>query len=220
MLACPNARAGSYSGPAYSGGASVSYTAAVYPLTVNLIGGIGPSTAKHLLIGQQLGATLSSGPLTQTSWSWGASGGSPFKNWVANYSSATYTPLGLETSNQLTCNFAQPSTMASVNCTAHLAVPSGASPSSGLDVTAAQSLIIEKPSTILDVRCGTVTDFTKLNEPELCSATVLSSISSNRRRLRLDMARNHNDTCRLCILWKLWTVELYSTSQFGTSTEE
>jgi len=148
-----------------AGAASISYTAAAYPVTVNLTGGIGLSTTKHLLIGQQLTATLSSGPLTQTSWSWGASGGEPFKNYTASDSSATYTPLGYETGSQLICYFSQPSSSASVSCTAHLAVPTGSSPASGLDVTATQSLTIEKPSAVLDVSCGSVTDLPTATNP-------------------------------------------------------
>jgi len=136
----------------------VTYSAAIYPVTVNLGGGIGPSTAKRLLVGQQLGATLGAGPLTQTSWNWSASGGAPFKNYVANDAKGVYTPLASETNSQLVCNLAQPTTGASVSCTAHLAVPTGASPAAGLDVTATQAFIVEKPSAMLDVFMGTVAD--------------------------------------------------------------
>ena len=74
-------------------GSTVEWSVSAYPVTVNLSGGIGLSTSKRLLVGQQLGATLSTGPLTQTSWDWSVSGGSPFKNWTADASNATYTPL-------------------------------------------------------------------------------------------------------------------------------
>lgn len=142
----------------------VTYTAAAYPVTANLSGGIGLSTAKRLLVGQQLGATLSTGPLTQTSWNWSAIG-APFKNWVANDAKAIYTPLGSETNSQLVCNFAQPSTAVSVSCTAHLAIPAGATPSADLDVTASQVLSVEKPSAQLEVFIGSVTDLPNSTNP-------------------------------------------------------
>ena len=144
---------------------SVSYSANVYPLTVNLTGGIGSSTAKHILIGQQLTATLSTGPLTPTTYSWGVSGGVAFKNYTANNSNAVYTPLGYETGSQLVTYFCQPTTAATVSCLIHLAVPAGASPASGIDVTPTQTLTVEKPSALLDVAIGSVTDLPTSTNP-------------------------------------------------------
>jgi hypothetical protein len=116
-----------------------------------------------LLIGQQFSATLGT-PLTPTSWNWTVNGGSPFKNWVASDSSAVYTPLGSETGYSLVCYFAKPDSV-TVSCAAHLAVPSGASPSGGLDVTATQTLTTEKPSAQLDITIGTVTNLPSLTNP-------------------------------------------------------
>ena len=139
--------------------------ASAYPITINLSGGIGSNTAKHLLIGQQLTATLTTWPLAPTSYYWGISGGVAFKNYTADDSSGVYTPLGYETDSQLVTYFCQPTTMATVSCLVHLAVPAGASPASGLDVTPTQTLTVEKPSALLDVAIGSVTDLPTSTNP-------------------------------------------------------
>ena len=154
------------SGAPYSSsnsGASVVYSASISPFIILPTGGIGPSDARKLLIGQQFSATLGS-PLTPTSWNWTVSGGSPFKNWAASDNSAVYTPLGPETGYSLVCNFAKPDSV-SVSCAAHLAVPSDASPSGGLDVTATQTLTTVKPSAQLSIICGIVTDLPTSTNP-------------------------------------------------------
>jgi len=141
-----------------------SFSVTPTPITLSPTGGIGPNSAKSLLIGQQFGASLNSGSLTQTSWNWTVSGGSPFKNSVASDASAVYTPLGSETGSTLTCYFAKPGT-ATVNCAAHLALPAGSVPAGGLDVTVTQTITVEKPSALLDVAIGTVTDLPSSTNP-------------------------------------------------------
>jgi hypothetical protein len=157
-----------YSGPGSgpsSASDSATASATAYPITLNLSGGIGSSTAKRLLIGQQFTATLSTGPLTQSAWNWTVSGGSPFKNYQASDASAVYTPLGSEISNSLVCYFAKPTTSATVSCAAHLDVPAGASPTGGLDVTVTQKLTVDKPNSTGHMWIGHPTDLPTSSNP-------------------------------------------------------
>ena len=135
-------------------GATISYSAtAAYVL--NLSGGIGPTTAKSLLIGQLLTASLSTGALTQSGWNWTVSGGSPFKDYVATNSGAVYTPFSPRTTASMNCYFAKPDTP-TVSCTAHLAVPPGTFPTAGLTVTTTQTLTTVKPNASLSIIIGSV----------------------------------------------------------------
>jgi hypothetical protein len=128
--------------------ATVGYRASAQPLQVILDGGIGDQANKRYLIGQQVTASLNNGGLTPTSYSWSASGGSPFKNWTATRDSTTPTTqpsLGTETGSSYQFYFKNPDS-ATVTCTARLAVPAGVLPATGyLDVTVTRNCTVVRP---------------------------------------------------------------------------
>lgn len=142
---------------------SIGMTASASKVVVNLGGGIGTDWSKRYLIGQQATASLNAGGLTPTSYSWSADGGNPFKNWTASQSgttpSTTQPSLGTETGSQFQFHFKTPTpggTRATVTCSAHLAVPSGAAPAAGLDVNVSRDCAVEAPSATLGVHQGSV----------------------------------------------------------------
>jgi hypothetical protein len=143
---------------AQASGAEVvaSFSVTPIPITLSPSGGIGPNSAKSLLIGQQFGGSVNSGTLSQTSWNWTVSGGSPFLDYVAADGGAVYTPFTPPTGATMGCYFAKPTTSVTVSCAAHLALPSGAFPAAGLDVTVKRTLTIEKPSDQLNIVIGSV----------------------------------------------------------------
>ncbi len=134
-------------GLADTGAASVYYTVAVSPVTVEYSSatGIGPSFLKRYLIGQQAQASLQAGLLTASSWSWTVTGGRPFLSYSATDSLAQLVDLGTPSNSTLQCYFAQPDSSPTAFCTAHLDVPAGAHPAEGLDVTAWRSCHSEAP---------------------------------------------------------------------------
>ena len=138
--------------PAPTGGlqgasANVSYKVEVFTVDIALSGGIVTNDTHRYLIGQQVGATLNTGELQQTTWNWNVGGGEAFKNWTANQNTATYTQLGSETSSSLVCHFKVPGE-GSITCSAHLAVPAGAIPAAGFDVSVSKKCTVKEPDFI------------------------------------------------------------------------
>lgn len=130
----------------------VRYSVSVYPITIDISGGIGPTSTKHFMIGQGVSASLNKSGLPdfQTdTYNWSVSGGNPFDNYVASNSSASYYPLfsiHLNGGPSMSCYFAKPDT-ATFTCQANLA---------GQSVTVTRDIILEKPSAELSVDIGNV----------------------------------------------------------------
>lgn len=138
------------------GEAFVHYWANVSPLEVVLSGGIGYSSSKHYLIGQQCHATLDPGGLTPSNYNWMATGGDVFKSWTADQTNGVLSGLGTETGDSLDCYFKKPDT-GYVTCTVDLAVPSGAKPSGGFPGTqVTQTCSIDPPSASFSAYIGGV----------------------------------------------------------------
>jgi len=131
--------------------ASVKYQASAAPLEIILSGGRDFYWQKKYLIGQAVTTSLITGGLTPTSYNWTASGGDPFKNWAVTWntstamSNAVLVGLGSQTNSTMSFYFKKPIPQATVTCTTHLAVPSGAVPAAGLNVTVSRNCGVEPP---------------------------------------------------------------------------
>lgn len=147
-----------------SGNAFVKYKAKASALEVILSGGIGPNHDKQFLIGQKVGATLSTGGLTADAYNWSIGGGDPFKNWTASYSTqppqsqGQFTQIGAETNSTLSFYFKKPDDInpATVSCAIHLVVPTGSLPTAGLNVTPSRECTVRKPNFTFSVSLGYV----------------------------------------------------------------
>lgn len=161
LTASPSSSASATNGMLY---ATMSYQSSAAPLEVILSGGIGPKTAKRFLIGQQVTAYLQTGGLSASYVHWSIVGGKPFSNYVvgdrAVYDNSNppqfqynvpdgyglFVPLG-ENLTDLTIfyHYAMPES-STVACAAHLDVPVGAKPESGLDVAPVRTCSVEAPA--------------------------------------------------------------------------
>ena len=141
-----------------SGNAFVKYKATASALEVILNGGIGPKDNKKFLIGQHVGATVSTGGLTANSYNWSIGGGEPFKNWTASQTQGHFTALGAETNSTLGFYFKKPEPVAPaiVSCATHLVVPSGSLPVAGLNATPSRECTVTHPDFTMEVRMGDV----------------------------------------------------------------
>ena len=167
---------GSVNPPANAGVAGdVRYKATALPLEVVLSGGIGPQTDKRFLIGQQVSATVATGGLQATSFDWSVSDGEPFKDYSVYYSPnatashTTFETLGAENGSQLAFYFRKAlfsGAQSTVSCDVHLAVPVGAQPSEGFDVTLERDCLVDKPSNTLAVQTGTTQGFPSPANPQ------------------------------------------------------
>ncbi len=146
----------------------VGYKASAEPLEVVLSGGIaGTLGRRKYLIGQHVGATLSTGGLTATSYDWSVSGGEPFKSYSANEEEAHFTPFWGDTTSSIGFYFKRPDFNlgpSTVTCTAHLVVPPDAIPAGGFDVTESRDCGVEKPFNSLKAYIGT-TQAVPLTDP-------------------------------------------------------
>jgi hypothetical protein len=144
--------------------ASVYYTCAVSPVHVTLSGGGGLPYLPHFIIGKGVTATLDQLPLTPTSYNWSVDGGNPFEDYytipwgTSMPDSSHYDGLVTTAGSSLHFYFAkwENDQKTAVACSAHLAVPSGAHPAGGLNVTAHRNCIIDKPSNTVSVYMGWV----------------------------------------------------------------
>ncbi len=144
-------------GPPIVGGngvGSLSYSASAQPLEVTLSGGIGPKNGKRYLIGQHVGASLSTGGLTGGTFNWSVSNGDPFGNYTADQTIGHFTAAWPTTTNPTGFYFKTPVISSTsglpipvtVSCSAHLNVPAGALPAAGLDVAQNRACTAEPPS--------------------------------------------------------------------------
>jgi len=155
-------------GPPIVGGngvGSLSYSASAQPLEVTLSGGIGPKNGKRYLIGQHVGASLSTGGLTGGTFNWSVSNGDPFGNYTADQTIGHFTAAWPTTTNPTGFYFKTPvissttsqPTPVTVTCSAHLNVPAGALPAAGLDVAQNRTCTAEPPaSATLGAAIGSV----------------------------------------------------------------
>ena len=154
----------------WSGSAGVSYKATALPLELVLNGGIGTRNQKSFLVGQQVSGTVSTGGLTAFGFNWTVSGSEPFKNWIPvqypnkapdpqddpNKQTAFSGYSGDTASQTAFCFRKYTGNQATVSSSLHLAVPAGAKPSSGFDVTLQRNCYVDKPSNTLAVYIGSV----------------------------------------------------------------
>jgi len=130
-------------GGGYQFEAGMDYSATASPLKISL-GGVtlDSSNNPNILIGQKLVATLSSGGLTPSNFVWSISGGVPvyYYDYALGKAPDAWTP-SKETSASTTCYFTDPSSQPTIQCSAHLSVPSGCYPTTGLDVSVNSSQI-------------------------------------------------------------------------------
>jgi len=143
--------------PSDSGGGRsyVSYNASAEPLEVVLSGGIGTKNSKRYLIGQHVGASLSTGGLIGDTFSWSVSGGEPFGDYTADQTTGHFDGAWPATANPTGFYFKKPVVSSTsglpipvtVTCSAHLNVPAGALPAAGLDVATDRQCTAEPPAT-------------------------------------------------------------------------
>lgn len=142
--------------------ADITYKATAYPVTIDIIGGVGPTDSKHFLIGQQVYATLNKGGLPDfptDTYNWSVDGGKPFDNYSANVGSAHYYPLFStqpNTGQSVLCYFAKPDPSVTFTCNANLA---------GQSITVTKQIRTEKPSSEVAVEIGSVQDEGDLSNP-------------------------------------------------------
>jgi len=158
----------SVAGPPSNGGGSgrggISYQATATPLEIVLSGGIGARDQKKFLIGQQVTATIATGGLTATNanYYWAVSGGEAFKSWTPTdkpNTSTTFVGLSGQTASTLTFCFrkvASSGTKETVACPVHLAVPTGALPTAGLDAQLSRDCTVDVPIVTFTAFTGTV----------------------------------------------------------------
>ena len=126
------------------------YGAEAIPVDIASTGGIITGGVQRYLIGQQVGATLTTGGLTQSGWRWDVAGGEAFGGWTATQATTTYNSFYNDRSQTLTCYFKYPdSGGARVDCFAHLAVPAGELPAAGLDVSVSKDCEVFGPASII-----------------------------------------------------------------------
>jgi hypothetical protein len=153
--------------------ASVYYTADVYPVLVRMSGANVHDWMFHpyMIVGAGATASISTGPLYQHAWSWSVSGGDAFSDYAtvpansSTPSSSVRTPL--TPTDQETTHFYfakwENGDDATVACETHVAVPQGATPAEGLDVSGHLLVHIDKPNSTVSVYMGSV----QLVEPPL-----------------------------------------------------
>ena len=124
--------------------AGVFYNASAAPLEILLSGGISDGRSRKLLVGQKCVATVSSGDLMPTSYSWSISGGMPFKSYTATDTLGKLYAIGTESGSSYTMYFAAVGTP-QVTCAVHLAVPSGSRPAAGFNETLTKQCTAQRP---------------------------------------------------------------------------
>ncbi len=144
--------------------ANITYSSSAAPVSIDLSGGIGTNWAKRYLIGQQVSAYLETGGLLASYVHWSIVGGKPFSDYVvgdrAVYDNSNppqllgyvadgyglFVPQDGNLTDLTIFYLYAKSESSTVACVAHLDVPAGAKPESGLDVSAVRTCSVEAPS--------------------------------------------------------------------------